>query len=773
MKSKPTESINALVFCQCAARFTATGPDEAPADNSERHRSSIHRRDISANVEPLVAIYTRVSREDAEEPASTRRQERACREFARRKGWEVADVWEDVDVSAYDRRVRRPAFEDLVKVVSGARINGVLVWKLDRLVRRAADFERFWERCDRSGVFLASATEPIDSTTKLGLAVIRILVNFANVESTSISLRLRSRMAEKARAGMPLWNGRAFGFNEDATAIVEHEAALIRESATRVLAGESIVSIVDDWQRREIPTSRGRSWQRTGLIKLLTNARLVGDHEFKGEIAARGCFPAILDRLVFEQLQATLANAWRPRNRAHPYLLSGLLRCARCKARLVGCVHYRRNASGQRTPDHAYRCPSKPTGCGRLSVTAGFVEDLVTEAVISRIESRQRTTPGVVVPPDASERLSAAYSRYASSLSELVTDYYVCRKLSRDEWNAARDALEHQLNVARRHFDPRWRVSIVRRDERPVKFRREWNTFDAAHQRDIIASELEYVVVHRSDTTSQLDSARVEPHWGDDGDGGYPWASKVKGRVHTLADPNLLRTNEAATILGAEKYQILQRVHAGELHPITVRKQYRFRRSEVQKLAKRLSGALGTAELARALGVSPSYVTLWIERGQLPAFKFAGAYHVRPEDMREFAEQLSRLLRPSQAAPLLGLSTGMVYVLINKGDLHVLKKGWTYVDRQEVMGLREQRGAAAPEPNTVSTTEAAVLLQCGRATLDRFVVEGKLTVATDGRGHYRLTPRDLERARTLLTGVKPRGRGGPAHPRRPTQLVST
>jgi DNA invertase Pin-like site-specific DNA recombinase len=68
------------------------------------HQSGVsrwHARVIGA----VVAIYTRVSSEDTEHPSSTRRQEFACREFADDRGWDVADVYEDVDVSAYDRKV--------------------------------------------------------------------------------------------------------------------------------------------------------------------------------------------------------------------------------------------------------------------------------------------------------------------------------------------------------------------------------------------------------------------------------------------------------------------------------------------------------------------------------------------------------------------------------------------------------------------------------------------------------------------------------------------
>jgi len=253
-----------------------------------------------------VAIYTRVSREDLEEPASTRRQERACRNFVEAKGWQVADIWEDVDVSAYERGVRRPAFEDLMKVVAGAKVNGVVVWKLDRLVRRVADFERFWTRCDRAGVFLASATEPIDSTSEMGLAVIRILVTFANVESTSIGLRLRARMEEKARAGIPLGRGRFFGLKASWTEVIEDEAELIREAARRFLGGESLVAIAADWRGRGLCPPNGGDWDRAKLQRILASSQVVGDNSFSGEVVKSDCFPAVLDRLTGAQIRARL-----------------------------------------------------------------------------------------------------------------------------------------------------------------------------------------------------------------------------------------------------------------------------------------------------------------------------------------------------------------------------------------------------------------------------------------------------------------------------------
>src|SRR5438445_5164120 len=97
-----------------------------------------------------VAVYTRISRDDTGKQTATARQERACRSFVQLRGWEVVEVYEDVDLSAYDPRVERPAYEKLLREVAVARLGGVLVWKLDRLVRQPGDFERFWSLCERT-----------------------------------------------------------------------------------------------------------------------------------------------------------------------------------------------------------------------------------------------------------------------------------------------------------------------------------------------------------------------------------------------------------------------------------------------------------------------------------------------------------------------------------------------------------------------------------------------------------------------------------------------
>lgn len=92
----------------------------------------------------LVGVYVRISRDDVGEQTSTARQERLCCRYAAEQGWEVVEVFADVDRSAYLPGVVREGYERLLAAASGRRVDAVLVWRLDRLVRSPAEFERLW-----------------------------------------------------------------------------------------------------------------------------------------------------------------------------------------------------------------------------------------------------------------------------------------------------------------------------------------------------------------------------------------------------------------------------------------------------------------------------------------------------------------------------------------------------------------------------------------------------------------------------------------------------
>jgi DNA invertase Pin-like site-specific DNA recombinase len=107
----------------------------------------------------------------------------------------------DLDASANHPRARRPGFETVINEAAARSADGVLVWKLDRLVCRPKDFERLWDVAERRGVFGASVTEPVDSSSPIGLAMLRILVALAGLESAATGIRIRASKRQATEEG--------------------------------------------------------------------------------------------------------------------------------------------------------------------------------------------------------------------------------------------------------------------------------------------------------------------------------------------------------------------------------------------------------------------------------------------------------------------------------------------------------------------------------------------------------------------------------------------
>jgi DNA invertase Pin-like site-specific DNA recombinase len=113
------------------------------------------------------------------------RQIEDCRAFAQRRRWQVADVYVDDDVSAYSGR-RRPEYGRMLDDLGAGRVDGVVVYHLDRLHRRPAELEDFLDTCARAGVRdMACVTGEIDLATHDGQFHARILGAVSRKERTT------------------------------------------------------------------------------------------------------------------------------------------------------------------------------------------------------------------------------------------------------------------------------------------------------------------------------------------------------------------------------------------------------------------------------------------------------------------------------------------------------------------------------------------------------------------------------------------------------------
>ena len=102
----------------------------------------------------------------------------------------------------------------------------------------------------------------------------------AQYESKLKGERVRAKHAQNARDGKSHGGPRPFGYERGSPGelvIKPDEAAVIREMADRVLAGESVRSLAIDLTARGVPTVKGAiRWAPTTVVGVLRSPRLAG-----------------------------------------------------------------------------------------------------------------------------------------------------------------------------------------------------------------------------------------------------------------------------------------------------------------------------------------------------------------------------------------------------------------------------------------------------------------------------------------------------------------
>ena len=331
------------------------------------------------------AIYTRLSR-DKEDATSTTRQEADARRLAKTKGWKVSGVYVDPDHSAYQnatrRKVHRPEYERLIEDIKGGAVDAVIVSKVDRLARSLVEFVRFAETCEQHGVALVSVNEPIDTSTPFGTALLQILAVFAQLESATISLRVRSARDYEAKAGKPHYGGRRrYGYTRQMEVIPE-EAALVNEAVAHVLGGGSVNGLATMWNARGIGSPARSTWTVKTLSTVLRSPHLAGLRTHNGTVVAEGTWEPIIDRDTHTAVVAALGDRTRLPVKRTYLLTGGTARCGRCGAALIA----HSTTSGKR----AYVCLRRNgdgEACGKLSAVAEPVEAYVSAAAFEALDT--------------------------------------------------------------------------------------------------------------------------------------------------------------------------------------------------------------------------------------------------------------------------------------------------------------------------------------------------------------------------------------------------
>jgi DNA invertase Pin-like site-specific DNA recombinase len=462
------------------------------------------------------AVYARISSDQDGTALGVKRQLKDCRKLATDLGWPVAEEYVDNDLSAYSGK-RRPGYEQMLADIAEGSRDAVIVYHADRLTRRPIELEQFLETITTAGLrhvrFVAGAD--VDVANGDGLMVLRLLSAVAANESASKSRRVRRKMDELAAAGLPHGGVRAFGYEDDKLTVRPAEAEIVRAVVARYLAGESTRSLATWLDGQSVKTVAGGPWTTTTLRAMLRSPRIAGLREHRGEVVGPAVWPAIITVEERDRVLARMATkATSGRRAPRRYLLSGLARCGKCGKTLYSSA--RRERSGKET--RRYVCLSGPDhgGCGGTMVVAGPLEDLITDAVLYRLDTPELADAlaGRAAVDEEAAVLSEGISADRAQLDELAA-LYADRQIGAREWLAARNPIEERVRAAEKRLGRMTQSeSLTGLVGNAEALRGQWADLSLSRQHAIIIAVLDHVVIGPGTPGVQaFDRDRADPVW--------------------------------------------------------------------------------------------------------------------------------------------------------------------------------------------------------------------------------------------------------------------
>lgn len=181
-----------------------------------------------------VAIYVRVSTADKQDCAM---QLADLTEYAKARGWEVAETYEDKGFSG--KNTNRPKLKQMLLGANARKFDIVLVWKLDRFARSLGDLIGMIQNLSEVGVEFVSLKDNLDLSTSQGRLLLHLLGAFAQFERDIIVSRVRAGLEHAKARGQRL--GRPQVRNDEAIRLMRAKGLSLRQIAKRLGVSKSSV----------------------------------------------------------------------------------------------------------------------------------------------------------------------------------------------------------------------------------------------------------------------------------------------------------------------------------------------------------------------------------------------------------------------------------------------------------------------------------------------------------------------------------------------------
>ena len=375
-----------------------------------------------------VYLYTRVSTSIQIDGYSLEAQKSRMKVFALYNDYEIVGEYEDAGKSGKSIEGRVQFTRMMEDIKSGKDgVSFVLVFKLSRFARNAADVLSTLQIMQDFGVNLICVEDGIDSSKDAGKLMISVLSAVAEIERENIRVQTMEGRIQKAREGK--WNGgfAPYGYQliDGKLIINEEEAIAIRtifdQYVNTSIGANGLSKYLEKHGIRKIQRQNGKNpLFDAGLIrKILKNPVYNGKiafgrrtlekvHGTRNEyrqveqddyLVAEGIHQAIIPDELWQAAQVKLkaqAKKYEHVNKGknmRTHLLSGIVKCPICGAGMFGNKSIKYKKDGTKYKDfYYYGCKHRLMNRGHKctynkQIREELLDDAVAEVIIKLISN--------------------------------------------------------------------------------------------------------------------------------------------------------------------------------------------------------------------------------------------------------------------------------------------------------------------------------------------------------------------------------------------------
>ncbi len=477
-------------------------------------------------------IYIRVSDvrgRSGESFISPKDQEERCLALARARGYEIGEVFEELDVSGGN--MRRPKLDDAIARIEAGVSAGIIVAKLDRFARTLIGGLQTLKRINGLGGVVIVADGEFDTSTATGELVLNMMLSLAQFELSRIKENWQSNKSHAVDRGIHISprvppgytrvesdngvsakTGRRRRKIEGPLVPDPDHAKAVSEAFSMAAAGEPYARIAALLNEYRVPSGdKAVVWQANRIKRLLANRVYLGEARSGNGHVNVDAHQPLTDETTFLLAQRKPDRVATPA--AAVSVLAGLCRCASCSFSMKGQVR-KGNALS------IYRCPTS-TVHGRcaqpVSIAMEKLDEYVIDAFLARAGSLQLTQ---VPENEDGARLEAAAAEAERRYTSALTNVELRAQLGDADHDAMLIALREARDEAqaavprRRRSGPSAPLASADLSALVEELRRRG---DVASLRELLASGIQAVFVRPAASRSHNlpISDRVQIVWAD------------------------------------------------------------------------------------------------------------------------------------------------------------------------------------------------------------------------------------------------------------------